>query len=254
MKALIDADSLLYKVGFALEDKVLWNEMEVLSGLEQELDVDYFTNIEQCYRTFDQFVDNILFATDCDNAVLVFSGQGNFRLDFPIDYKTNRKDSRKPLGYEELLEYARSKYDTITPHGIEADDLVVWRKTAYPEDYILCAIDKDVLYQTVGVHYNYGRDEEVYVDEWAATKFAYVQTLTGDTSDGYKGCKGIGAVKAEKILADCDTEYDLWRAVVEAYESKGQTEEDALWTMRLANMKQFNGTEVVLWEPPTENV
>ena len=250
MKALVDADSLLYKVGFALEDKVIWNEMEVISGLEEEMDIDYFTNIEQCYRTFDQFIDNILFATDCDSPLLVFSGKGNFRLDFPIDYKTNRKDSRKPLGYSELLEYAEGKYETRTPIGMEADDFVVYIKTTYPEDYILCAIDKDVLYQTVGTHYNYGKDEEVTVGAWDATWFAYYQTLTGDTSDGYKGCVGIGDKKARKILDGLKSERELWEAVVEAYESKEQSEEEAIWTMRLANMHQFNGTGIVLWNPP----
>lgn len=254
MKALVDADSLLYKVGFAIEDKVIWNEMEWQAGLEESPDVDYFTDIKQCFTTFDQLVDNIIFATDCDDVLLVFSGKANFRLDLPTSYKENRKDSRKPLGYDELLEYAKEKYNTVTTDGIEADDLVVYMKTTDPEEYILCAIDKDVLYQTVGTHYNYNKDEEVTVNEWEAVKYAYFQTLTGDTSDGYKGCKGIGAVKAEKILANCESELDLWEAIVETYEAKGQTEEEALWTMRLANMKQFNGTEVVLWEPPTENV
>lgn len=250
MKALVDADSLLYKVGFALEDKVIWNEMEVIAGLEKEMDIDYFTNIEQCYRTFDQFIDNILFATDCDSPLLVFSGKGNFRLDFPIDYKTNRKDSRKPLGYSELLEYAQEQYETRTPIGMEADDFVVYLKTTYPEDYILCAIDKDVLYQTVGTHYNYGKDEEVTIDEFEAVWFAYYQTLTGDTSDGYKGCIGIGDKKARKILDGLESEREMWEAVVEAYESKEQSEEEAIWTMRLANMHQFNGTGIVLWNPP----
>lgn len=250
MKALVDADSLLYKVGFAIEDKVIWNEPEIEAGLEETPDVEYYTNMPQCYATFDQLMSNVMFATDCDDSILVFSGSSNFRLDLPISYKENRKESRKPLGYSELIAYARANYDTITPEGIEADDLVVYMKTKDPEDYILCAIDKDVLYQTVGTHYNYGKDEEVTVDEYEATWYAYYQTLTGDTTDGYKGAKGIGAKKAEKILADCETEYEMWQAVVEAYESKEQTEEEALWTMRLANMHQFDGEKINLWNPP----
>lgn len=249
MIALIDADSLLYKVGFAIEDKVVWNETEASLGLE-EPDVDYFTDIEQCKKTFAQQVDNILFATDCDSELLVLSGEGNFRLDLPSSYKENRKESRKPLGYSELREWVEATYSTHAPDGMEADDYVVYMKTTHPEDYILCAIDKDVLNQTVGTHYNYGRDCEVEVDEWEAIKFAYYQTLTGDTSDGYKGVVGIGPKKAEKILADCETEEELWKAVVDTYESRGQTEEEALWTMRLANMHQYNGSEIVLWEPP----
>lgn len=250
MIALIDADSLLYKVGFAIEDKVIWNEPEILAGLEETPDVEYYTNMPQCLATFDQLVANVVFATDCDDSLLVFSGSSNFRLDLPVSYKENRKESRKPLGYQELLAYAKANYETITPEGIEADDLVVYMKTKDPEDYILCAIDKDVLYQTVGTHYNYGKDEEVTVDDFDAIWYAYYQTLTGDTSDGYKGAKGIGDKKARKILEDCEDEYEMWQAVVEAYESKEQTEEEALWTMRLANMHQWNGSEIELWNPP----
>lgn len=250
MKALVDADSLLYKVGFAIEDKVIWNEMEWQAGLEETPDVDYYTDIEQCFTTFDQLVDNIKFATDCDDAFLVFSGKANFRLDFPTSYKENRKESRKPLGYEQLLQYAKDNYDTTTTDGIEADDLVVWMKTEDPEEYILCAIDKDVLYQTVGTHYNYNKDEEVTVSELEAVKYAYYQTLTGDTSDGYKGCPSIGPKKADKILDGLETELEMWEAVVKTYESKGLTEDEALWTMRLANMHQYDGSKIKLWNPP----
>ena len=112
------------------------------------------------------------------------------------------------------------------------------------------SIDKDIIYQSVGTHYNYGKDEEVTVDEWEATKYAYFQTLTGDQSDGYKGCRGIGAKRAEALLEGCSDESCLWTKVLEAYEAKGHTYEEALWTMRLANMHQYNGKEIVLWEPP----
>ena len=249
MLALIDADSLLYKVGFAIEEKTMWNEFDVEAGLETDLDVTHDTSLTQCYSTFDTLVENIIFATDAEGALLVFSGGKNFRLSFPTSYKENRKDSRKPLGYKELLQYAENTYDCIVTDGIEADDLVVYMK-GLDEDYVLCAIDKDILYQTIGTHYNYGKDEWITTKEFDAIWFAYYQTLTGDTSDGYKGCKGIGDKRARKILADCKTEKEMWDAVVETYESKGQTADEALWTMRLANMHQLNGDEIVLWNPP----
>lgn len=250
MIALVDADSLLYKVCFAIEERAIWNEMEVLAGLETEKDESYFTSLEQCYRTFDQLVSNVVFATDCDSCYLVFSGDGNFRLSLPTSYKENRKDYRKPLGHEELREYAIKTYPSRTVTGIEADDYVVWLKKTHPEDYIVCAMDKDVLYQSVGTHYNYGSDEEITTTEQEAITFAYFQTLAGDTADGYKGCPGIGKVKATKLLDGLKTEQEMWQAVVTAYEAKGLTSEDALWTMRLANMHQFNGKTIDLWEPP----
>ena len=250
MTALVDADSLLYKVCCAIEDKVVWNELEVETQLEEENDTQYFTDIEQCFRTFDQLVANIQFATDCDDVFLVFTGSSNFRMDLGCSYKENRKALRKPLGYQEVIDYALENYPSTRVDYMEADDYVVYYKTSQPEDFILCAIDKDVLYQTEGTHYNYMTDEEVTITEFEAIKFAYWQVLVGDTADGYKGCPGIGKVKADKLLADCKTEEELWSIVVEAYEKKGLTIEDAICTMRLANMHQFDGDHIVYWNPP----
>jgi DNA polymerase-1 len=254
MDALIDADSLLYKVGFAIEDKVVWNQAEIESGEEEIPQVDYFTDLEQCYNTFDQLLDTIMYVTDCDDVLLVFTGHSNFRMDLPTPYKENRKDSRKPTGYQEILDYALKNYPNLVVDYMEADDYVVWRKAKEPEDWVLCAIDKDVIYQSEGTHYNYGRGEEVTVTADEAVYYAYYQTLTGDVTDGYKGCKGIGPKKADKILGDCKTEYEMWQAVVDTYINKGQTEDEALWTMRLANMHQYNGTTIKYWNPPAAPV
>jgi 5'-3' exonuclease len=250
MIALVDADSLLYKVAFAIEEKIIWNEPEYNAGEDDELEIEYITNLDQCYETFDGLVSNILYATECDELELVFTGSGNFRDDLPIEYKANRKNLRKPAGLQEIREYAFSKYPCIIYESIEADDYVVWKKTKYPDEYILCAIDKDVLYQTEGYHYNYHSDTEVEVTKAEAIKYAYYQTLVGDTSDGYKGCPGIGKVRAESLLEGITKEEELWEVVVKAFEKKKLTKEDAINTMRLANMHQFDGKGVNLWEPP----
>jgi hypothetical protein len=38
------------------------------------------------------------------------------------------------------------------------------------------------------------------ITEAQADRFHMIQTLTGDVTDGYPGCPGIGPVKAEQIL------------------------------------------------------
>lgn len=248
MLALIDADSLIYKTCFAIEDKVIWNEPEYLAGLEPP-DIEYHTNIPQCKTTIDGLINGILLSVDADDNLLCISGEGNFRLDLPIDYKWNRKDSRKPLGYEEVRQHLKDKYNVVECDGMEADDYVVWYRNNH-DDCILCAIDKDVLKQATGVHFNYLTGEEVETTEKEAIFFAYYQTLTGDSSDGYRGCKGIGPAKASKMLNKKMPPIAMWCVVVQAYEEKGQTYEEALYTMRLANMRQFDGKKIVLWEPP----
>jgi len=250
MLSLVDADSLLYRVACAIEEKVLWNENEYEAGLEDELIVTYSTNNDQLITTIDGLIDNILFATGCDDYELWLTGSSNFRYDNPLGYKENRKEIRKPEGYDLLKQHLIDNHKAKLIEGLEADDVVVHLKTKHPDDYILCAIDKDVLFQTVGTHYNYGNDTEVTINEEEAIRFAYWQTLVGDPTDGYKGCKNIGKVKATKALKDIDNEYDMWQVVVGLYEKQGMTEEDAINTMRLANMHQWNGKEVVYWTPP----
>ena len=46
--------------------------------------------------------------------------------------------------------------------------------------------------------------------------------LTGDRVDNIQGCVGIGEVKATKALEWCETEEDLYQAVLTCY--KGNTE------------------------------
>jgi len=245
--ALIDADSLIYKVGFSIEDKTVWNEYEVQYE-DAEPDVEYITDLEQCYATCDALVENIMFAAEAEECLLVFTGKGNFRYDNPLGYKQHRVGARKPTAYTEILNYLMTKYPSKMCEGYEADDYVVWLKMQKPDDYMVCAIDKDVIYQTPGLHYNYSTEDYISVSERKAKLFEYYQCLVGDTSDGYKGCPGIGPVKAKDILRECQDEQEMWSAVVDTYEKKGLTKEDAINTMRLCSMHQFNGEEVVLWE------
>jgi DNA polymerase-1 len=263
MIALVDADSIVYRVICSIEDKVIWNQAEIEVDPTIEPDVSYTSNFKQCKETFDEFVEGILHYTGCDDIQLVFTGKNNFRYKNPLGYKQNRKNLRKPLNFKELMEYVFSKYpDSIMCEDYEADDYVVYLKTKQPDDYLLCAIDKDVLFQTEGTHYNFGTGEEIWVSPLEAIRFAYFQTLTGDVTDGYKGCPGIGKVRAEKILEQAETEYEeeggnqeaiYWKHIVKTYESKGLTEEDAINTMRLANMHQLVEVgNIQLWEPTSD--
>lgn len=260
MIALIDADSLLYKIGFALEEKIVWNEMEALAGLEEPDEAVVYSDEDDAIKAITQSIANIIFAVDCEECLLCLSGDHNFRLDLPIDYKLNRKETKKPFLYDFIRNYVVTNYPCNIAENCEADDVCVYLKTTYPKDYVLCAIDKDVLYQTEGSHYNYHKDEIVVVTKQQAIRYAYYQVLVGDNSDGYKGCKGIGHVKATTILDECDKQYKVskkglkelyWRAIVDAYEKAGQTEDEAELMMQLANMHQLTKEGIKLWKRPT---
>jgi DNA polymerase-1 len=81
-----------------------------------------------------------------------------------------------------------------------------------------------------------------------------IQTLTGDTVDGYSGVPKVGAVTANKMLADKDMPVkDMWEIVVKAYEKAGMNEQDALQQARVARILRHGEYdkktgEVKLWQ------
>ena len=204
MKALIDADSLLYKCGFTFEEKTDWNEIDLKIGDTTESDISYVSNLVEAKNAIDGLIENIKFKTGCDSIELWLTGKGNFRHTIVDDYKHNRVGARKPTDYDKLWDYLINQYKANIAEGYEADDMVVYLKTTYPDDYFLCAIDKDVIYQTEGSHYNYNSDELIEVKYNDTIRFFYSQILTGDVVDGYKGVVGIGKVKASKILDEAE--------------------------------------------------
>ncbi len=68
-----------------------------------------------------------------------------------------------------------------------------------------------------GQHYNFVKDEFVTVTPESGIRHFYMQCLTGDRSDNIKGIEKIGPKKAEKILAGCVTEQEMFNAVRDAY-------------------------------------
>ena len=259
MIALIDADSIVYRVCCAVEDKTIWNEMEVLTGQETDLDIEHTIDLDIMYATIDGIIENILFATECKKAMICISdGTKNFRFNNPLGYKDNRKDLRKPEGFKEAIDYLVNEHKArlIGNNLIEVDDEVVYLKTKYPDKYMLCAIDKDVLYQTEGEHYDYVKDEFITVTKEDAIKYLFYQALVGDASDGYKGCKGIGDKKAKELLSYYTDgkkisieklESYLYKMLLPTFISKGHNEDYFLQTLRLASMHQYNGSTVDLF-------
>lgn len=140
-----------------------------------------------------------------------------------------------------------------------AADLTVWHNgimgilsthpKLVPGKRIIVSEDKDL--QTIpGWIWNPAKDAKPrYISEEQADYFHLYQTLVGDTTDGYKGCPGIGKTKAPGILQEGG-----WEAVRSAYARKGLTEEDALLQARVARICRasdydFKKQEVILWNP-----
>lgn len=257
--ALIDADILAYQAAVVSEQAFDWGDgMWTLHVFETD-----------AIAAFETILKGILEKTKADNFFLAFSDRNNWRKDVLPTYKGNRKDVRKPMLLTFLQQYAREKYQVISLPGLEGDDVLgIWATTKGKLDpvreFIICTTDKDL--KTIpGKHYNFGKDEFFEITEHQADFYHMLQTLTGDTADGYKGCPGCGAVTAQRIMQaalDSGTPWAnpeqlreiYWQHVVKAYDKAGFGEEEALVQARVARILRVEDYDtetmkVKLWTP-----
>ena len=224
--ALIDADSLCYAVGFSSNDA---EESIAIARLEE-------TMTELCMEL------------DCEDYKGFLTGKGNFRdsIAVTVPYKGQRV-SEKPVHLQALRCHLVTSWGFTVVQGIEADDAVGIAAYAVPEDEtIMVHIDKD-LNQFRGWHYNYKKKEKYYVTEFEGLHSFYTQILTGDRIDNIVGLKGIGPVKAKKVLEKCTNESELYQAVLKAYEGDQQRvleNGQLLWLQRSPNQ---------VWTPPSSS-
>jgi len=228
---LIDADIVVYQSCAAVEKGIQWDE-------------DTFTihsTLEDAKGVFYEFFHDLKEQSGTDNVLFCFSSKGNFRKKIWDGYKANRTQ-RKPLAYSALVKYVEDTYPNQSIPTLEADDVLGILATGlHKENGIIWSIDKDLM-QIPGKHLI--DDEIVEVTKEDGDEFHLFQTLCGDSSDGYKGCPGIGPVKAKGITK--------WSEVVTRFEKAGLTEDDALVQARLAKILQtedYNKKKVVQWTP-----
>jgi len=222
--ALIDADIICYRVGFASED------------VEEKY----------CLARVTELIHEIVYTElKCDDYKAYITGKGNFRNEIAVTepYKGNRKDAKRPVHYEAIRHHLQ-RLGAELVEGQEADDAVAIE--ASTNGGWIVSIDKD-LDQVPGWHYNFVKKEEYYVEEFEGLKNFYSQILTGDRIDNIIGLKGIGPVKAAKILAECKTEQELYDACLKAYDGNSErvTENGRLLWLRRSPQQQ--------WFPPALN-
>lgn len=224
---LIDGDIVAYRAAYSAEDG---------SEIEAQAKVD---------EVIDWIVKKCCYSPEIEEFSVYLTGQGNFRHDVATSYpyKGNRKDKESPkfLGFSRW--YLQDNYGAIVSSGEEADDLISIKATEVGPSCVVASIDKDML-QIPCFHYNFKRDEWHEVSEQEGLLFFYEQILTGDRADNIVGLKGIGPVKAKKILKGCEEETDMWSAVLEAY--SGDTDR----VIENARLLWLRRRQDELWVPP----
>lgn len=192
--ALIDADILNYRIGFACN-----NESESVA-----------------ITTMAHFLEDLVLIDlpEIQTWELHLTGKTNFRNDVAITapYKGNRK-AEKPVHYHLLRTYLEASWGASVSCDMEADDVLAIRATELGEDSVIVSLDKD-LDQVAGWHYNFAKKQLYKIDEAEGLFKFYKQMLTGDRVDNIVGVRGIGDKKAEKLL-EGKTEQEMWDVCVE---------------------------------------
>lgn len=271
MKALVDGDILVYKAGFAAEDRVYTiystEDNKEVASFPYKKDVDefmkmtggwtdqYYLEKEQvaqpvsfAYANIKNLMEGILRGARASTYQIYLTGEGNYREDIATikPYKGNRDASHKPVHFSAIRHYLVEHWGAEVVPYQEADDAMGIAQDG--EETIICTIDKDLL-MIPGYHYNFDKGFMTYMDKGKALRFFYTQLITGDTVDNIQGIKGAGPAKAKEILHNLDTEQEYIRAVGLAYACSDYDDPEAalLENARLLYIRQNEGE---IWEIP----
>jgi len=254
---LLDADILVFQVSAVHETAIEWHQ-------------DFWTlhgDARLAKAALDDNVDQLMDELQADNIVMALSAtdrSSNWRFAILPTYKHNRT-GRKPLVYPALVQHILDEYVSLERPTLEGDDILGIMSTmgakpfemvtgVKPGDRVVVSLDKDL--KTIPGLYQRRRGEEIReITEAEADWWHIYQTLTGDTTDGYKGCPGVGPVKAKRLLPEVGAPMEeLWDAVLTAYHSAGLGEAAALQQAQVARICRvsdynFKSKRVIPWTP-----
>jgi DNA polymerase-1 len=236
---LIDSDFLAYKAAQACEIGIDFGEDVIIAQ----------SQFSEVLKVFHNELNKVTKAMMEDDFILYFSSTQNFRKKIYPDYKGHRM-KRKPLGYKRLVNYCRENHNFKLIEGLEADDTIGIEATRHPDpSNIIVSPDKDMR-QIPSVLWNM-TDDVVEITEQEGDKWHLIQSLSGDPTDGYSGCPGIGVKRATELLNKNENQ---WEAVCKAYRDRGLSDDDALLNARLAKILRnenydHDRNQPILWNP-----
>ena len=236
---LIDSDFLAYKAAQACEIGIDFGEDVIIAQ----------SQFSEVLKVFNNELNKVTKAMMEDNFILYFSSTENFRKKIYPDYKGHRM-KRKPLGYKRLVNYCRENHNFKLIEGLEADDTIGIEATRFADpNNIIVSPDKDMR-QIPSTLWDM-KDDVVEITKDDGDRWHLIQSLSGDPTDGYSGCPGIGVKRASELL---DKNENKWEAVCKAYRDRGLSDDDALLNARLAKILQkedfdHERNQPILWTP-----
>lgn len=237
-KVIFDADGIVYRVGFALEE------------VNSERTVK--RNITEYIEEVTGKLEKVFVKVEKPIIVISAPGKSNFRFEVAKTqpYKGNRT-SPKPKHYDLIRSLLMEMDNSMMIEGQEADDTVADLTAENPSKTVVVSQDKDLL-QNPGWYYVPGEKRPIFfVDPDTAGmlllergtgnkptlfgtgyKWLMAQMMLGDPSDNIPGLKGYGAVAVYKLLKNLNTKEELEQEVRKQYEvMKASDRFDEIYTL-----------------------
>jgi DNA polymerase-1 len=160
-------------------------------------------------------------------------GSSSYRKSIYPEYKQNRKDKQEQQtdaekaafevffeDYVKTLEYIKetTNYPVLRFPGVEADDICAYMCSRVKDRNIwLISSDKDydLLVSTKVSRFSYVTRKEVTLDNWndhydfEPEDYISIKCLTGDTGDNVFGVPGIGPKRAQSLVSEYGSTYDI---------------------------------------------
>jgi len=232
MIALLDSDIYAYRAAAACENE---DELQAVRSVDSLIINTLMCGVDKCGYV--------------DSWKLFLTGKGNFRNDIAVTapYKGNRADKVKPKHLAALRKHLMQEWKATLSDGQEADDSIAIEATKLGDDGVIVSLDKD-LDQVAGWHYNFVKREAYYITENVGLLRLYMQILTGDAADNIIGIRGVGNIKAKKMLEEATNEAELFQRCVEAYDGN---EDRVVENAHLLFLRRHEGQT---WIPPSKRM
>lgn len=242
---LVDGDILAYTACSSNEISTHWGDgLWTLHVNEDDVKRDILWTLDDVKRNL-----------SVDEFVICLTDKDNFRKDVLPSYKSNRKETRKPMCLPAIREWLVEEHGAIIWPKLEADDvlgiLATQPKREATDNVIVFSRDKDL--KSIPCQYTKDGIEVETITKQEADYNFLKQSLMGDMTDGYTGIKGVGEVKAKKILGDV-SDFTLEEGiskVKEAYTKAGYDEHDMLQQINVARILRhgdYKEGEIKLWQ------
>ena len=254
MKIVLDADGLVYLVGFASQSSDY--RVAILNAQEEVVDVFVVSGLVEVRALEAQLADDervevepLITEEPLDHALgstkrtllsiehalrvehklsflkmdLFLTGHTNYRDSYAKvrPYKGNRVDVARPVHYEAIRAYLQTRWGAEVVEGIEADDAVATIAHGFeydPERVCIVSPDKD-LTTVPGRLYNFRKRAMRIISPDEARVNFYRQMLVGDVVDNVIGCFKTGPKTAVSIVTMSQTEQESAAAVLLEFEA-----------------------------------